>query len=108
MIKNILDDSLINFIIEKNKGHDCVKAIEAAIRREFTFTGPKIDINKIPVVSLFRLLSFYGYKHPTTYEYIRQIFVKYQLNEEIEGIAEIAKEYRQLMKEGFRNWLGEK
>ncbi len=103
---NIFDGKLIKDFVDYSRGKDKLDAIEKTLENEIKNEKRKKGFTKTSIPSLFKLLSCYGVKHPISYLRIRQLFVKYQLLEERKEINNIAREERNLLRKGLRNWLG--
>lgn len=112
VIKNFIDkeSSLINeniCDIISDLGED-KKVIELESLADFYVEKAieKDTFDNSPVLGFFNLFAQYGFDHPTMYEHLRQVFVKYQLFYSWKKLNEIASDYRKKMRIGFRDWLG--
>lgn len=102
----ILDDEIINSVIENSDTKDNLFTIEDILQSEIFRYRNEPDCSMSRIRSLFDLLSQFGSQHPTTYQHLRQIFVKYQIMDDQPEIASLAINYRTNMRAGFRSWLG--
>jgi len=103
----ILDETIINSIIDSGNIKDNLLIIEEILEREIKKYNASPEYSIVSIESLFNLLGQFGAQHPTTYQHLRQVFVKYQLIEEPAVISELAIRFRTSMRMGFRNWLGQ-
>lgn len=105
---DIIDEDTIDFITVEVSDKSIIEIIEKVCDSFSDKFKINKDENNLRVISsLLDLLSNYGIHHPTSYERIRQILVKYQLNSDGSPISEIAYNFRLKMREGFRKWLGD-
>jgi len=103
---DLLDENLTQFLVEEFNDRNFVRSIEETI--DLILHDSEFDNHQNKIMSsLIHLLGAYGILHPTSYELIRQVFVKYQLLTEFPHISVIAGNERTRMREGFRGWLGE-
>lgn len=103
----LLSDDVINEIVKESRSDDNLYAIERIIKNEVAKADRGGDPKVTPLPSLFKLLANYGIQHPTRYKLVRQMIVRYQLQEDWRQLAELADEARMELLIGFRNWLGE-
>lgn len=102
----LLDESIVNHIIESGNIKENLLIIENVLEEEIQKYISDNPESLKAINNLFFLLGQFGAQHPTTYQHLRQVFVKYQLFESHPEIAEIAVHCRTSMRTGFRNWLG--
>ncbi|GJQ64147.1 MAG: hypothetical protein SCALA702_32000 [Melioribacteraceae bacterium] len=102
----LLDDSIVNQIIDAGNIKENLLIIENVLEEEIRKYIDDNPESLKAIKSLFYLLGQFGAQHPTTYQHLRQVFVKYQLFDSHPEIAELALHCRTSMRTGFRNWLG--
>ena len=103
----LLDDQLISHLGHFRKAHSFLVIYEDILNKllkEFKYESDEFFgmIN-----SLLNLIVEYGSNHPTSYEQIRQVLVKYQLQDENIFVSSKSKEWRKELRTSFRKWLGE-
>lgn len=104
---NIFDEKLIKDFVNQARGKDKLEAIEQTLENEIKREKRKKGFSDTSIPSLFKLLSYYGVSHPISYQRIRQLLVKYQLLDERKEINTISQNARDILRKGFRSWLGE-
>ena len=102
---NILDEQIIQHIVDL-VGDEELNAILNIIEDYIQNTSFEESLTKTAIPSLFELLCSYGVYHPTRYEGLRQVLVKFQIMKEYEELVLVAARSRRKMREGFRNWFG--
>lgn len=102
---NILDEQLIQHIVDSISDEE-LNTILNILDDFINNTSFEESLTKTAIPALFELLCSYGIYHPTSYERLRQVLVKYQIMKEYEDLVLIAARARRKMREGFRNWLG--
>ncbi len=102
----ILDEEISQFIVSNSKGFNNLYAIEKVLSKNLKRHSTADEKEKSPIPQLLNLLKIYGIKHPTTYDRVRQTFVRSQMEFEIPTLNAMAKKAQREMKEGFREWLG--
>lgn len=102
---DLLDENIQSTIAEHSKGEQRITSIENVLKEEVGRNEEDKNLNT-QIVSLLELLAVYGIKHPTTYETIRQILVRYELKNDFPALAEKARNAKLKLRDGFRSWLG--
>jgi long-chain acyl-CoA synthetase len=75
----ILDDEINKFIVSSSKGFNNLFAIENVLTAVISDTIKIKNYENPAIPSLMHLLKTYGIKHPTTYDRVRQTFVRCQM-----------------------------
>ncbi len=86
---------------------EVINSIHALIKQEINQLKAENDLKQTAIVPLLHLLGQVGVLHPIYYKQIRQWIVRYQLRKDIPGLSDIASEVRQILLQGFRQWIGE-
>ena len=103
----LLNEKLIDDIVKESHTDENLYAIERIIKTLIARISKETDLSETPIQSLFKLLAHYGVQHPTLYKLVRQMIVRYQLQEDWQQLSELADEVRIDLLNGFRNWLGD-
>ncbi|MBL1212811.1 MAG: GNAT family N-acetyltransferase [Ignavibacteriae bacterium] len=103
---NVLDEELNNFIVSSSKGFNNLFAIENVLSQTILRNIETKDYDNPAIPSLMHLLKTYGTQHPTTYDRVRQTFVRCRKEVDLPLLNLLAEKSQKEMKDGFREWLG--
>ncbi len=104
---SFIDPSVTEAILKFGRDDENLMAIHRILKDAVKALPEPKDPEGTLVMPLLDLLAEYGIKHPTRYNMVRQIIVRYQLFEDQNPkLARIARQARIKMLKGFRKWLG--
>jgi len=102
----VLDGQTIAVLCEKGLSMEQLQAACDLLEHIASEQPTADDGRRERIKALFQLLTEYGTSHPTSYKRIRAELVSWTLFEDDPEVVRMAREAKEVLLQGFRNWLG--
>ncbi|MEE9448979.1 MAG: AMP-binding protein, partial [Ignavibacteriaceae bacterium] len=104
--KELLDEKVINFAVDKSKGDENLDVIETSIKNLVEQPVDKLLQSISSLESFFHLITVYGMRHPVTFQRIRRFVIRFSVFDKTPEVRVEAGKTLTNLRNGLREWLG--
>jgi len=105
--KDLLNEDITDYIVDKSKGDENLNVIEASINNIAELPVDKLSQRISSLESLFHLITIYGWHHPVTFKRIRRFVIRFSVFGKTPEVRVEAVKTLNNLRKGLRDWLGE-